>query len=106
MAFLFPTGDASTPWTFGPQGLHIWCTFDTEVQSVIDAVPVGATVDPMTFEQEISDVINQPPVFDFVDVPSRVLAVNLEDLPDGDFAIATSTGLPQGLEPVPVSPAR
>ncbi len=74
VAFLTSTGDASFPWAFGPQGLHVWCSGDDEVQSVIDAVPIGSTIDPSTFEQAIVEVVEPTQEFDFVDISARVIA--------------------------------
>ena len=81
VAFLHGTGNASAPWTFGPQDLHIWCSLDDEVQSVIDSVPLEATWNPDDLEQAIVNIVDPPPLFDFVEVPSRVLA---DDVAAGD----------------------
>ena len=81
VAFLTATGNDSVPWTFGPQGLHIWCSFDHELQSVIDSIPVNTAIAPDYFDQAIIDIVDPAPVFDFIDVPSRLLA---DDIAAGD----------------------
>lgn len=81
VAFLTSTGNPSAPWLVGPQGLHVWCSFDDEVQSVIDSVPLNSTIAPDDFERAIINVVvDPPPVFDFVDVAARVL---LDDISAG-----------------------
>ena len=81
VAFLRSTGNDSAPWSFGPQGLHVWCSLDDEVQSVIDSVPINADWSPNDLEQAIIDILDPAPVFDFVEVPSRLLA---DDIAAGD----------------------
>lgn len=74
VVFLQSSDIESSPWTFGPQGFHVWCSLDDEVQPVIDSVPLNTTWSPDDFELAILDILDPPPVFDFVDVPSRLLA--------------------------------
>ena len=48
---------------------------------MIDSVPVNTTTDPDDFEQAIIDIVDPAPIFDFIEVPSRVLA---EDIAAGE----------------------
>ncbi len=57
IAFLNSSGLQSDPWLVPPQGLHVWCVGDTEVQSVIDSVPLNSTFAPGEFELAVSEAL-------------------------------------------------
>ena len=57
IAFLNSSGLQSDPWIVPPQGLHVWCVGDTEVQSVIDSVPLNSTFAPGEFELAVSEAL-------------------------------------------------
>ena len=60
IAFLNSSGLQSDPWIVPPQGLHVWCVGDTEVQSVIDSVPLNSTFAPGEFELAVSEALIPP----------------------------------------------